>query len=853
MSGILRLQFLDNLYPYGMDIRKMIKFIIFGLEGFNYGIGVPILLAYIYFFTQWTNEEFLIILISTGLVIIFILIFAVSFYWIRFAPIYRVLNGTASKRDNQKAYFWLDHLEKVAMLDIIIRYAVGYLFVMASLLLVQKTDNFVLLSEIAIGLVMTVAFTVLFQSIFIGYVETKFNIKGILLSIRVDKNSKINTRKLSRNLGFQTVLSFLAAILLLFIINYRMNFKQELDLVNTSMKQSVLDSESLMRVTLVDFRDKLTISIFADNKLKDQIVKRNLVGIRNVLNEIQLKSTNHAVEALFYYKPDDGIFISTNEYDKSKTGGIFYIEDGNLARQGPLRHTSIRSKISGDIVSPYTLPVYENNQFQGYVGGFLNIGKLSSFILGNLRIGNSGKVGFFDGDGTIVYFSDKKEIGNNAKTMLVFDAPYKTEEALGFMDSTEDGTQKRIFFVKNPEFNYIIYCIFENAELYEKTLTSLIVTLVISILVIFAIGIITVLVIESKLKPLERIKVRISEMVKGNLKSDFYDPSRDEIGSMANAMFDFQSKLRQIVNQTQNVSNELTNTSSDIYESMLNLSDAAQNQAASSEEISASIEEITAGIESVAQRTETQAFTLASLMKKMTELNQAVTDIDKKFQVADVRVEEITKDAKKGESSLGEMKLSMDKIYQSSSEMTNVVEIIHNISEQINLLALNAAIEAARAGASGRGFAVVADEISKLADKTAKSIEDIEELIKQNEVEINQGQEKIDQSISILSETITGVNSINQMTKEIRMVVQKQIETNEEVNEGVTQIRELSEMIKEATEEQKTAMMEISRSIAEINNHAQTTAISSDGTKSSSQNMNQLTESLRKEINYFHV
>ncbi|XDD41565.1 methyl-accepting chemotaxis protein [Leptospira sp. WS60.C2] len=831
----------------------MIKFIIFGLEGFNYGIGVPILLAYIYFFTQWTNEEFLIILISTGLVIIFILIFAVSFYWIRFAPIYRVLNGTASKRDNQKAYFWLDHLEKVAMLDIIIRYAVGYLFVMASLLLVQKTDNFVLLSEIAIGLVMTVAFTVLFQSIFIGYVETKFNIKGILLSIRVDKNSKINTRKLSRNLGFQTVLSFLAAILLLFIINYRMNFKQELDLVNTSMKQSVLDSESLMRVTLVDFRDKLTISIFADNKLKDQIVKRNLVGIRNVLNEIQLKSTNHAVEALFYYKPDDGIFISTNEYDKSKTGGIFYIEDGNLARQGPLRHTSIRSKISGDIVSPYTLPVYENNQFQGYVGGFLNIGKLSSFILGNLRIGNSGKVGFFDGDGTIVYFSDKKEIGNNAKTMLVFDAPYKTEEALGFMDSTEDGTQKRIFFVKNPEFNYIIYCIFENAELYEKTLTSLIVTLVISILVIFAIGIITVLVIESKLKPLERIKVRISEMVKGNLKSDFYDPSRDEIGSMANAMFDFQSKLRQIVNQTQNVSNELTNTSSDIYESMLNLSDAAQNQAASSEEISASIEEITAGIESVAQRTETQAFTLASLMKKMTELNQAVTDIDKKFQVADVRVEEITKDAKKGESSLGEMKLSMDKIYQSSSEMTNVVEIIHNISEQINLLALNAAIEAARAGASGRGFAVVADEISKLADKTAKSIEDIEELIKQNEVEINQGQEKIDQSISILSETITGVNSINQMTKEIRMVVQKQIETNEEVNEGVTQIRELSEMIKEATEEQKTAMMEISRSIAEINNHAQTTAISSDGTKSSSQNMNQLTESLRKEINYFHV
>lgn len=39
-------------------MRKMIKFIIFGLEGFNYGIGVPTLLGYIYFSQNGREKNF---------------------------------------------------------------------------------------------------------------------------------------------------------------------------------------------------------------------------------------------------------------------------------------------------------------------------------------------------------------------------------------------------------------------------------------------------------------------------------------------------------------------------------------------------------------------------------------------------------------------------------------------------------------------------------------------------------------------------------------------------------------------------------------------------------------------------
>lgn len=241
------------------------------------------------------------------------------------------------------------------------------------------------------------------------------------------------------------------------------------------------------------------------------------------------------------------------------------------------------------------------------------------------------------------------------------------------------------------------------------------------------------------------------------------------------------------------------------------------NLASSIEEITANIEEISADVDNVSSISEVQNADVASMKEKLSGLSEVILQMGKIINDSLDATKDITLKAQKGEVSLKEMEQNVVKIRESSQEMTNIVGIINDISDQINLLSLNAAIEAARAGDAGRSFAVVADEISKLADKTASSIKEIKTLITANENETQKGINVIKDTVEIISKIVTGVNAINTKITDLVLYRDKQTETNLSVTGSIENLKERSGNIASAAFEQKNGINEILKLISEIN------------------------------------
>ncbi|TNE62149.1 MAG: hypothetical protein EP335_13345 [Alphaproteobacteria bacterium] len=109
-----------------------------------------------------------------------------------------------------------------------------------------------------------------------------------------------------------------------------------------------------------------------------------------------------------------------------------------------------------------------------------------------------------------------------------------------------------------------------------------------------------------------------------------------------------------------------------------------------------------------------------------------------------------------------------------ANEIRSVLEMISDIAEQTNLLALNATIEAARAGEAGKGFAVVASEVKGLANQSAKATEEIADLINAMHVATNE-------AADVSQRIIDSIGEVRQNSTGIAAAVEEQTAATEEI------------------------------------------------------------------------
>jgi methyl-accepting chemotaxis protein len=115
------------------------------------------------------------------------------------------------------------------------------------------------------------------------------------------------------------------------------------------------------------------------------------------------------------------------------------------------------------------------------------------------------------------------------------------------------------------------------------------------------------------------------------------------------------------------------------------------------------------------------------------------------------------------------------RLTEAARAMSGIVEMINNITGQINLLALNATIESARAGEAGRGFAVVASEVKSLANQAKQATDKIGQ-------EIGSLNGISGDVVSALASIKTAINNVNEYVTSTAVAIEEQSTVTKEMS-----------------------------------------------------------------------
>jgi methyl-accepting chemotaxis protein len=340
------------------------------------------------------------------------------------------------------------------------------------------------------------------------------------------------------------------------------------------------------------------------------------------------------------------------------------------------------------------------------------------------------------------------------------------------------------------------------------------------------------------IKPLHAIRDAMLKVAAGDLSVDAgYAGRHDEIGALAGALGTFKQQAVEkaqieqqerernagALSRQQAIEGYIGDFESQVRQTLNQLGDASNAMRTTSDGMAAVSTKTNASVQIAAKASDEASMNVQSVASASEQLSASIGDISRQAAHAAGIASRAVNQARDTDGTVQGLAVTANKIGE-------VVGLINDIASQTNLLALNATIEAARAGEAGRGFAVVASEVKSLASQTAKATDDISEQIAD-----------IQKVAGEAIDAIKGIGAIIAEVNEVATAIAAAVEQQGAATQEITR----------STQQAARGTKNVSDNIVGVSAGADAAGAAAQNVKSASETLGAQTQQLRGQVDEF--